>query len=75
MTTQQAFASTAPGGGVQVQVGDRVIDVVADGSTILRRVDTALKSAGFVRTTGWSIATVDIGLKHTMSATVAEVAA
>ena len=74
-TTTQAFASTVEGGGVQVQVDDQIISVLADGSTILRRIDAALESAGFVRTTGWSIAKVDIGLKHTMGATVAAVAA
>ena len=75
ITTTQAFASTVTGGGVQVQVDDQVIAVVADGATILRRIDAALESAGFVRTTGWSVAKVDLGLKHTMGATVAAVSA
>ena len=75
ITTTQAFAYTVDGGGVQVQVDDQIISVVADGSTILRRIDAALESAGFVRTTGWSIAKVDLGLKHTMGATVAAVSA
>jgi transketolase C-terminal domain/subunit len=75
ITTTQALASTVAGGGVQVIVDGQVLTVVRDGSTILRRIDAALEAAGFVRTTGWSVASVDLGLNHTMGATVAAVAA
>ena len=74
MTRQKLTLEQEKGRGIIVAVDGAEVGVIKDGSTLIARVDRLLKSAGYVRTTGYSVDRIGIDLAHVLKAEVGVIA-